>query len=197
MVLVEMILETLTLNKRRSQAFYKHVDVHSVTNAVDESISSINIWNIVYQLVKYGFSCGSVINKLKERQLFLIKWIEIVNRNLVLSRGDFWIIWMWHGIMCFHFYFLFRNNGIREQLDKNDFCRCCGNFFSKVSFRKYLITAMFKVLFNNYETRWQWHLRDTLQLKILRTWIIIGVEPAPRHLIYYSMLLFLSSKPSF
>ena len=77
MVLVEMILETLTLNKRRSQAFYKHVDVHSVTNAVDEIISSINIWNIVYQLGKYVFSCGSVVNKLKGRQLFS----DQMNRN--------------------------------------------------------------------------------------------------------------------
>ena len=28
-------------------------------------------------------------------------------------------------------------------------------------------------------------LKVTLQLKILRTWINIGVEPAPRHLTYY------------
>ena len=48
--------------------------------------------------------------------------------------------------MYFHFYFLFRNNFIRGQLDQNDLCRCFGNFFSKVSFRKYLITAMLKVL---------------------------------------------------
>ena len=37
----------------------------------------------------------------------------------------------------------------RKQWDGNDFCRCyrCyGNIFSKVSFRKYLVTAMFKVL---------------------------------------------------
>ena len=31
-------------------------------------------------------------------------------------------------------------------MDQNDFCRCYNNIFSKVSFRKYLITAMFKVL---------------------------------------------------
>ena len=43
-------------------------------------------------------------------------------------------------------YLLFRNNGNREQLDENDFRRCYGIFFSKVSFRKYLIAAIFKVL---------------------------------------------------
>ena len=45
---VESLLEILT--SRRSQAFYKLVDVHSVTNATGESTSSISIWNIVNQL---------------------------------------------------------------------------------------------------------------------------------------------------
>ena len=43
------------------------VDVHSVTNAIGESISSRN--NIVNQLGRPDFSCGSVVNNLKERQL--------------------------------------------------------------------------------------------------------------------------------
>ena len=42
---VESLLEKLT--KIRSQVFYKLVDVHSVTNVLGESISSINVWNIV------------------------------------------------------------------------------------------------------------------------------------------------------
>ena len=46
--------------------------------------------------------------------------------SLVLSRGDFCMIWRCHGIPCFHFYFLFRNNAIREQLDESDFLRCHG-----------------------------------------------------------------------
>ena len=29
----------------------------------------------------------------------------------------------------FHFYFLFRNNGIRDQLYQNDFCCCYGEIF--------------------------------------------------------------------
>ena len=66
--MVESLLEILT--KRRSQVFYKPVDVHSVTNAIGESISSITMWNIVNQLGKFDFSCGSVVNHLKERQFF-------------------------------------------------------------------------------------------------------------------------------
>ena len=38
---VESLLETLT--NRRSQAFYKHIDVHSVANVIEESISSIRM----------------------------------------------------------------------------------------------------------------------------------------------------------
>ena len=62
---------------------------------------------------------------------------------LVLRRSDFWMIWRFHGIPCFHFYFLFRTNGKREQLHENDFRHCYGDF---LPFWKFLITAMFKVL---------------------------------------------------
>ena len=48
---MESLLETLT--KRRSQTFYRHIDLHSATNAVDEDISSISKWNIVKQLSKF------------------------------------------------------------------------------------------------------------------------------------------------
>ena len=53
-------------------------------------------------------------------------WAKQEENGLVLSRGDFWMIWRCHSIPCFHFYFLFRNNGIREQLYQNDFCCCYG-----------------------------------------------------------------------
>ena len=39
---VESLLEILT--KRRSQVFYNLIDVHSVTNVIEESISSIQMW---------------------------------------------------------------------------------------------------------------------------------------------------------
>ena len=67
-------------------------------------------------------------------------------------------------------------------------------FVSKVSFRKYLITAMFKVLFQQ--------LPDTLTVAYERhspveDFTDAVVEAVPRHLTYCSMLFFLSNKPSF
>ena len=49
----ESLLEQLT--KRKSQAFYKLIDVHSVTNVLGDIISSINMWNIVNLKGKYDF----------------------------------------------------------------------------------------------------------------------------------------------
>ena len=46
-VTVESLLEILT--KRRSLVFYKLIDVHSVINVIEESISLIRMWNIVNQ----------------------------------------------------------------------------------------------------------------------------------------------------
>ena len=78
--MVESLLEILT--KRRSQVFYKPVDVHSVTNAIGESISSITMWNIVNQLGKFDFSCGLVVNHLKERQFFS----DQMNKNQLMPQ---------------------------------------------------------------------------------------------------------------
>ena len=69
--MVESSLQILT--KRRSQAFYKPVDVHSVRNAIGKGLTSTNIWNIGNQLGKYDYSYGSVVKNLKEGKLFLIK----------------------------------------------------------------------------------------------------------------------------
>ena len=97
----------------------------------------------------------------------------------------------WHSV--FSFLFLFRNNVIREQLDENNF-RHCYVFFPKVSFRKYLITAMFKVLYQqlrgNFATAFVRHL-------ITEYFMDIGVKLTPRYLTCYCMLLFLLNKPSF
>ena len=46
-LMVENLLEILS--KRRNQVFYKHVDIHSVTYVLGESILSISMWNIVNQ----------------------------------------------------------------------------------------------------------------------------------------------------
>ena len=45
---VEGLLKILT-NRRRSQAFFKLIGAHSVTNVVGEGISSIRMWNNVNQ----------------------------------------------------------------------------------------------------------------------------------------------------
>ena len=66
--MVKSLLEILT--KRRSPAFCKPINSHAITNAIDESIYLISMWNIVNQLGKYDFSRGLVENNLKERQLF-------------------------------------------------------------------------------------------------------------------------------
>ena len=80
--------------------------------------------------------------------------------SLVLSRADFWMIWECHGIPCFHFDFLSRNNGKREQLDEKDFRHCYGISFLKVSLWKYLMTAMLKVLtqqLRHLQTSWRFY----------------------------------------
>ena len=58
------------------------------------------------------------------------------------------------------FIFLFRINGKGEQLDENDFRCWYGNFFSKLSFRKYFI--MFKVLSQQQQCHDNGILKDTL-----------------------------------
>ena len=45
---VEGLLKILT-NRRRSQAFFKLIGAHSVTNVIGEGISSIRMWNNVNQ----------------------------------------------------------------------------------------------------------------------------------------------------
>ena len=59
--------------KKKSGVLLLFIDVHYVKNAVGESISSITMWNIVNQLGKHDFSCGAVVNNLKDRKHFLIK----------------------------------------------------------------------------------------------------------------------------
>ena len=57
--MVENAKETST--KRRSQTFYKSMDVQSVTNAMDDSVPSIYTQNIVNQLGKHDFYCGQIV----------------------------------------------------------------------------------------------------------------------------------------
>ena len=80
--MVESLLEILT--KRRSQAFYKFIDIHYVTNVLGKIIFSINMWNIE-NLQGLTFLCVSVVNILKGKKLFLAQ----MNRyrvDLILAR---------------------------------------------------------------------------------------------------------------
>ena len=43
---------------KRSQMFYKPIDVHFVINATGKSVSSVSMYNITNQLGNYDFSCG-------------------------------------------------------------------------------------------------------------------------------------------
>ena len=52
------------------KAFYKLINVDSVTNALDESVSPTSIWKILNQLGRHNFSCGQVVDNLIERKPF-------------------------------------------------------------------------------------------------------------------------------
>ena len=90
-----------------------------------------------------------------ELQLILLEQKDIMLNSMTQTGENgtplFWaevtFEWYEHAmVFCvFIFIFMFRNV-IREQLGQNNFSRCYV-FFSKVTFRKYLITTMFKVLY--------------------------------------------------
>ena len=66
---------------------------------------------------------------------------------LCLVKGHFWIIWRYHSVSMFTFCL---ETTVSETIGWERPC-CYGNFFPKVSFRKYLITAMFKVLYQQLQ----------------------------------------------
>ena len=96
----------------------------------------------------------------------------------------------------FQFSILLSNNGVREQWERVP-SLLWSFFYGKCHSKSTWSQLCSKFFLNNYKAPWRWNLKDTLQLKILRTWINIGLEPASLHLAYYCMLLFLSNKPSF
>ena len=135
--------------------------------------------------------------------------------SLALSRDEFWMLWRFYCIPCFHFFFFLEttvreNNSIRPTSDA-----------IIVFFRKYHSENTWSQLCSKFFP-WQRHSKGTLQLKILRIWINIGANfflskyletkintsytkiqacssknIASKHLNYYCMLLYLSHKPSF
>ena len=73
---------------------------------------------------------------------------------------------------CLLLLFLFRTNGKKGHLDKNDFRHCYGNFFRKWHSEKLLDHSYVQSPFST-NTRHFYNsiLKDTLQFFILRTWI--------------------------
>ena len=73
------------------------------------------------------------------------------------------------------FIFIFRlEPTVREQLDENNFRHYYGIFFESTILN--LLDHISEFIRNNYKTLWQRHLKDTSQLKILRTGINIGTN---------------------
>ena len=107
-------------------------------------------------------------------------WVRVNSRNLGLTqtwenntKGPYakrkWnmtpLFWVdlngvkiaWYSA-CLLLLFLFRTNGKKGHLDKNDFRYCSGNFFSKVAFWKVTWSQLCsKFLLNKYEALWQQH----------------------------------------
>ena len=75
--------------------------------------------------------------------------------------------WRFHGIQCFHFYFLFRASGEKEHFNENDFRHSYGNYFESV---------ILKVTWPQLCSSLKRHFKDTFQLKIFQTWINIGAD---------------------
>ena len=95
--------------------------------------------------------------------------------SLVLSKADFWMVWIYHGIPCFHIYFFCLEATVKRRLGWEQVSSRLLLLLWKCHSENYLISVIFKVL-NNYEAHWQRHLKDTLQLKILQTRIDIRVN---------------------
>ena len=86
---------------------------------------------------------------------------------VILSRAEF-------GRWKVHFFV--RSNNKKEHLDENDFRHCYGNYFRSVILKVTWFQLCSKFFLNNYEAHWQRYLKDTLQLKISRTWININTN---------------------
>ena len=95
----------------------------------------------------------------------------------------------WYEGTRFFIFFLFRNNGKRESnWMKTVSVAVMVNFFRKRHSESTWSQLCSKFFLKDYEAPWQRHLKDTLHLKILQTWINLGVKPAPRHMTYYCMI---------
>ena len=90
------------------------------------------------------------------------------------------MIWKCHGISRFHFYLLFINNGIRDQLDEEDFRRCYGNFFWKCQSES-TWSQLCSKFFINYEFFLNSQLRGTQTTAIERHLTIENFTDIDQH----------------
>ena len=84
-------------------------------------------------------------------------------------------------IPCFHFLFLFRNDGITEQLDQNDLRCCFGFYFSKMSFPSF-VEGSFSTITRHLDkgiwktlSSWRFHRHGSTKVSSLHQdiWLII------------------------
>ena len=66
---------TRSINQKKKSEDLQ-LGAHYLTNAVGERISPITMWNVMNQLGNHDFPCVLVVNNLKDRNFFLIKWVE-------------------------------------------------------------------------------------------------------------------------
>ena len=71
------------------------------------------------------------------------------------------------------FLFHFRTNGKKEHSDEKIFCHCHGNFLERTVLKVIWSQLRWKFFLKNYKVHWQQHLRDIIELNILRKWINI------------------------
>ena len=70
----------------------------------------------------------------------------------------------------------FSCDGKKEHLDGTNFRHNYGKYFGSAILKVTWYQPCSKFYLNNYNAHWQRHLKDTLQLKILRTWNNIGTN---------------------
>ena len=88
--------------------------------------------------------------------------------SLVLSRAGFCMVGRCRGILW--------SNGKNKHLNENEFRHSYGNYFRSAVLKVTWFQLCSKFFLNNYEAHWQRHLKYTLQMKILRTWINIDAN---------------------
>ena len=90
--------------------------------------------------------------------------------------------WRCRSIPCFHLHFLFKNNGIREQLDQKDLRHCFGKFFSRKCHSASYVEGSFSTITRHLDkgiwktlSSWRFHRHGSTKVSSLHQdiWLII------------------------